>query len=80
MVVADSPQFSALVAQHAPPQLRGSAITMTTCIGFAITIVSIQLLNFLQQEIAPSYVLIWLLPGPVLGIVALFRGKIRKSF
>jgi predicted MFS family arabinose efflux permease len=73
MVVADSPQFSALVAQHAPQQFRGSAITMTTCIGFAITIVSIQLLNFLQQEIAPSFLLIWLLPGPVLGVIVLIR-------
>jgi predicted MFS family arabinose efflux permease len=73
MVVADSPQFSALVAQFAPQQFRGSAITMTTCIGFTITIVSIQLLNFLQQEIAPAFLLIWLLPGPVLGVMALLR-------
>lgn len=73
MVVADSPQFSALVAKHAPQQYRGSAITLTTCIGFAITIMSIQLLNFLQQEVAPAFLLIWLLPGPVLGVVALLR-------
>jgi MFS family permease len=75
MVVADSPQFSALVAQQAPQQFRGSAITMTTCIGFAITIVSIQLLNFLQHTIDPTFLLIWLLPGPVLGVAALFRKK-----
>jgi predicted MFS family arabinose efflux permease len=73
MVVADSPQFSALVAQHAPQQLRGSAITITTCIGFAITIFSIQLLNFLQYELSSQFLLIVLLPGPVLGVMALTR-------
>jgi MFS family permease len=73
MVVADSPQFSALVAFYAPPQLRGSAITLTTCIGFSITIISIQLLNYLQSHLSPEYLLILLSPGPILGIVFLSR-------
>jgi predicted MFS family arabinose efflux permease len=73
MVVADSPQFSTLVAQHAPQQFRGSAITITICIGFAITIVSIQLLNFLQTQIPPSMLLFLLIPGPVLGVLALLK-------
>lgn len=75
MVVADSPQFSALVAQNAKAEVRGSAITITTCIGFAITIFSIQLLNFLQQQIPPQYLFLCLLPGPVLGLVAMFRNR-----
>jgi MFS family permease len=69
MVVADSPQFSALVANNAPPSVRGSAITMTTCIGFAITIVSIQLLNGLQNLISARYLLFLLSPGPLLGLM-----------
>jgi predicted MFS family arabinose efflux permease len=75
MVVADSPQFSTLVAQHAPQQFRGSAITMTVCIGFAITILSIQLLNFFQLQLPVSWLLILLLPGPVLGVMALAKTK-----
>lgn len=75
MVVADSPQFSALVAFHAPAHIRGSAITITTCIGFAITIVSIQLLNVLQQHISPQYLLLLLAPGPLLGLVSLYSHK-----
>ena len=73
MVVADSPQFSALVAAHAPREVRGSAITITTCIGFAITIVSIQLLNAMQSVIAPPYLFLLLTPGPILGVAALYR-------
>jgi predicted MFS family arabinose efflux permease len=73
MVVADSPQLSTLVAQYAPQQFRGTAITITICIGFAITIVSIQLLNFLQTQVPPSMLLILLLPGPVFGFLALLK-------
>lgn len=73
MVVADSPQFSALVAQNAQANVRGSAITITTSIGFAITIVSIQLLNFLQQQLQPQFLFLLLSPGPIVGLIALLR-------
>lgn len=73
MVVADSPQFSALVAMSAQPEVRGSAITITTSIGFAITIFSIQLLNFLQQRLQPQLLFLLLAPGPILGLIALLR-------
>ncbi|MFN8289469.1 MAG: MFS transporter [Chitinophagaceae bacterium] len=41
-VVPDSPQFSSLVAQYAPEQLRGTALTIYNSIGFAIATVSLQ--------------------------------------
>ncbi|HEV7331140.1 MAG TPA: MFS transporter [Flavisolibacter sp.] len=72
-VTADSPQFSALVAKAAADKNKGTALTIVTSVGFAITIVSILLLKelfLLQQEKA-----LWLLaPGPFLGLLAL-----RKS-
>ncbi len=71
MVVADSPQFSALVAQSVPAQLRGSAITISTCIGFAITILSIQLLNYVREIMPYQFVLVLMSIGPILGIYAL---------
>lgn len=70
-VAADSPQFSALVAKNAPHQIRGSAITLVICIGFAITVVSIQLLNALQQFVPKEYLFLLLTPGPILGVVAM---------
>ncbi len=71
VVVGDSPQFSALNAQNAPHELVGSALTIANCIGFAITIVSIQLVNALAGVVSPAYLLLVLTPGPILGLIAL---------
>ncbi len=76
-VISDSPQFSALVARNAPESFRGSAITLVTCIGFSITIVSIQLLTFLSNIIPPEYLLLLLTPGPVLGLISMHSPATR---
>lgn len=75
-VVADSPQFSSLVAQTADPLYKGSALTIVTSIGFAITITSIQLLQSFSS-ILGNYNFWILLPGPLLGLAA-FR-KLKES-
>lgn len=72
-VAADSPQFSALVARNAPDQLRGSAITLVTSIGFCITIASIQLLSYAQQFIPAQYLFLVLVPGPLIGVLSLVK-------
>jgi MFS family permease len=71
-VVADSPQFSSLVAQNANSKNKGTALTMVTSIGFAITIVSILLLKsfFVQFK---EFGLWLLVPGPLLGLLSLKR-------
>ena len=76
-VVADSPMFSTLVAQEAPAESRGTAITIVVCIGFALTIVSIQLINWLMSFIEMKYLFLFIVPGPVLGILSMF-GKTRR--
>ena len=73
MAAADSPQFSALVAASAPASVRGSAITITICIGFAISIVTIQLLAYMHSIISPAYLLLLLAPGPIVGVFLLNR-------
>jgi MFS family permease len=75
MVAADSPQFSALVSKTAPAENRGSAITLVICIGFSITIVSIQLLSELQSMLSPQYLLLILAPGPIVGVISMRRLK-----
>lgn len=72
-VAGDSPQFSAMNARNAPPQLVGSALTIVNSIGFSITIASIQLVNAMQNYVGLQYQFLLLLPGPVLGLIALRR-------
>ena len=73
VVVGDSPQFSALNVRYAPAHLVGSAVTIVVCIGFAITIVSIQALKALMMAMPPQYLFLFLVPGPLLGLWALRR-------
>jgi len=69
-VVADSPQFSALSSQFAPPQLLGSALVAQNGIGFLITVASILVLS--RAVPAWGATAMWILvPGPVLGLCAL---------
>lgn len=77
VVVADSPLFSTLVAGNAPAESKGTALTIVNSVGFAITILSIQLLTFLLEVINPLYVLSVLAIGPALGLWGLYRKKNR---
>ncbi|KXX68465.1 nitrate/nitrite transporter [Flammeovirga sp. SJP92] len=72
-VIADSPLFSTLVAQNAPVELKGTALTIVNCIGFAITIVSIQLLTVMQTKVAVTYLFLILVLGPLVGLRALIK-------
>ncbi len=72
-VIADSPLFSALVAQHAPQEFRGTALTVATCLGFSITIISIQLLSYLSHQYDSNYVYWVLFIGPVFGVNSVLR-------
>lgn len=79
MVVGDSPQFSALTAQTAPRELVGSALTIVTSIGFFITIISIQFTDYLTDLMSPQYVFLFLVPGPIFGLVNLWPLYCKKS-
>jgi MFS family permease len=75
MVIADSPLFSTLVAQNAPQQNRGTALTIVNCIGFSITIISIQFLKIMMQNVNFQYLYMFLGIGPLLGLIALGWNK-----
>jgi MFS family permease len=67
----DSPQFSTLTASNAPKHAVGSVLTLTNCMGFALSIVSIELFTSLAQEHQLASLLPWLGIGPLLGVLAM---------
>jgi MFS family permease len=75
MITADSPLFSTLVAKNALAETKGTSLTIVNCIGFSITIVSIQLLNLLITSMDARYIYTVLAIGPALGLIALYRKK-----
>lgn len=78
-VAGDSPQYSAIIAHKTPEHLVGSALTLVNCIGFLITIISIQLLDFLIAYIKIQNLLLLLLPGPLLGVYFMQYLKAPRS-
>ena len=77
-VIPDSAQFSALVADAAPPHLAGSLMTFQTAIGFALTILTVQMTPVVAHAIGWPLVLAGLAIGPALGIVAMLPLRVRK--
>jgi MFS family permease len=71
VVIADSPLFSTLVARNASSEIKGTALTIVNCIGFAITIISIQTINALSIRTDSNSIYAVLALGPILGLIAL---------
>lgn len=70
-VAGDSPQFSTLTAQNAPPAMVGSVLTFANCIGFAITVASIEIFVRLLPSMTLGHLLPWLALGPAIGLYML---------
>ncbi|OFI37125.1 transporter [Arthrobacter sp. SW1] len=77
-VVADSPQFSSMTAGYVPPGMVGTALTTQNSAGFLLTVVSIVVLQ--QAMTVWGVNAVWLLvPGPVLGLLAMRRLLVRQA-
>ena len=72
-VVADSAQFSALVAQFSPRTHVGTALTLQTCAGFLLTMISMRLLPAVAGAAGWKWAFLLLVPGPFLGALAMRR-------
>ncbi|MFP4846143.1 MFS transporter [Winogradskyella sp. PE311] len=73
VVIADSPLFSSLIAKSATKNIQGTALTIVNCIGYTITILSIEMVNFLYQTYNSNYIYLILAFGPILGLLALYK-------
>lgn len=72
-VIADSAQFSALVTESVPAHAVGTALTMQTCLGFLLTLISIQLVPVIVARSGWALAFAILALGPVAGILAIRR-------
>ena len=74
-VIADSAQFSALVADAAPPTEAGSLMTLQTALGFALTFVTVQGTPLVADRLGWPATFCLMAVGPALGIVAMMRHR-----
>lgn len=72
-IIADSAQFSATVTELSDRSLIGTMLTIQTCVGFLLTLVSIHLIPFVVDLVGWRYAFAILAVGPFLGIVAMLR-------
>ncbi|HXV76232.1 MAG TPA: MFS transporter [Candidatus Polarisedimenticolaceae bacterium] len=72
-VIADSAQFSAAVSELSDPAHVGTALTVQTCLGFLLTMVTLWLI----PQVARSFGWIWafalLALGPAVGAAGMMR-------
>jgi MFS family permease len=78
-VVADSAQFSALITEQAPQQYVGTALTIQTCLGFLLTMITIRLMPVWVAEWGWERAFMPLAAGPVFGILAMRPLRRRRS-
>jgi MFS family permease len=71
VVIADSPLLSTLVAQNAPAEMKGTALTIVNCIGYSVTIISIQMMTMMIKLTDSNSIYVILALGPILGLIAL---------
>jgi MFS family permease len=72
-VIPDSAQFSTAVTELSEPAYVGTALTLQTCIGFALTMLSIWAIPFLVDWLSWRWAFAILAVGPFLGVAVMGR-------
>jgi len=73
VVIMDSPLLSTLVAKNTIANKKGTALTIVNCIGYSITIISIQITTQVIDLTNLKNVFIILAIGPILGVISLLK-------
>ena len=69
LVIPDSPQLSTLVARSSDTSLVATGLTIVNSIGFALTIISIQIVSYFWNFTELPAVFLLMAFGPVAGIL-----------
>jgi dipeptide/tripeptide permease len=64
-----------MVTESADQSYVGTALTVQLASGFAVTVVTIWLLPYLQEWFSWRWAFAFLTPGPIIGIWAMWRLK-----
>ena len=72
-VVADSAQFSTMVTETAEAEIRGTALTLQTAVGFLLTLVTIRWVPSLADSFGWRWAFPVLALGPAAGVWAMVR-------
>jgi len=75
-IIADSAQFSASVTELSEPDLIGTMLTVQTCAGFLLTLITIHMMPLLVAEAGWSVAFACLAIGPAFGVWAM--GRLRQ--
>ncbi|MES3000728.1 MAG: MFS transporter [Pseudomonadota bacterium] len=78
-IIADSAQFSASIAELSEPDSVGTLLTVQTCAGFLLTLVSIHLVPHVVEAAGWRGAFTMLAVGPALGCVAMWRLRGRPE-
>jgi hypothetical protein len=78
-VVADSPQFSASVAELSDKHLTGTMLTVQVSFGFLLTLVTIHLVPVLAQAAGWQWAFAILALGPLAGVAAMAHLRSRPE-
>ena len=72
-IIADSAQFSASITELSEPELIGTMLTVQTCAGFILTLITIHLMPLLVDTVGWGWAFAPLSIGPFLGVWAMAR-------
>ena len=78
-VVSDSAQFSASVTELSDRSLVGTMLTVQTCIGFLLTLLTIHLMPYAVALLGWTYAFTILAIGPACGVWAMARLRARPE-
>lgn len=78
-VVADSAQFSTCIIELSPKNMVGTMLTIQTCTGFLISLLTIHLVPYWVEMVGWEYAFLPLAAGPFLGTLAMGRLRLHPK-